>query len=192
MVDIEDFKKQLDSAFPTKTPQQERVMAEIDVEAKKQQYANQLKVPSAPSSGGFLDTTKIQPEQGLRLETPNFDVESAFTKTNSGEYIAKFDKYTPGIDNADRAAREQTTGDKWLNGATQFTQTVVNSIAGLGNLVYGTGAMIKEGELSSFYDNDYMNWLDDVSEKRRLNNPIYKTYEEQEMGFGESMGTASF
>lgn len=192
MTDIDSFKKELDSAFPTKTPQQERVMAEMDVEAKKQEYANQLKMPSAPSSGGFLDTTKIKPEAGLKLQTPNFNVDEIFSKTNSGEYIAKFDTYTPGIDNYDKFSREQSTGDKWLNGATQFTQTVVNSIAGLGNLVYGTGAMIKEGELSSFYDNEYMNWLDDVSEKRRLNNPIYKTYEEQEMGFGESMGTASF
>jgi hypothetical protein len=192
MTDIDSFKKELDSAFPTKTPQQERVMAEMDVEAKKQEYANQLKMPSAPSSGGFLDTTKIKPEAGLKLQTSNFNVDEIFSKTNSGEYIAKFDTYTPGIDNYDKFSREQTTTDKWLNGATQFTQTVVNSIAGLGNLVYGTGAMIKEGELSSFYDNDYMNWLDDVSEKRRLNNPIYKTYEEQEMGFGESMGTASF
>ena len=192
MTDIDSLKKELDLAFPTKTPQQEKVFAEMDVESKKQEYANKLKMPSAPSSGGFLDTTKIKSEPGLRLETPNFNVDEIFSKTNSGEYIAKFDTYTPGIDNYDKFSREQTTGDKWLNGATQFTQTVVNSIAGLGNLVYGTGAMIKEGELSSFYDNDYMNWLDDVSEKRRLNNPIYKTYEEQEMGFGESMGTASF
>jgi hypothetical protein len=192
MTDIDSLKKELDLAFPTKTPQQEKVFAEMDVESKKQEYANKLKMPSAPSSGGFLDTTQIKPEAGLRLETPNFNVDEIFSKTNSGEYIAKFDTYTPGIDNYDKFSREQTTGDKWLNGATQFTQTVVNSIAGLGNLVYGTGAMIKEGELSSFYDNDYMNWLDDVSEKRRLNNPIYKTYEEQEMGFGESMGTASF
>jgi hypothetical protein len=192
MIDIDDFKKQLDSAFPIKTPQQEKVMAEMDIESKKQYYANQLKTPSVPSSGGFLDTTKIKPEVGLRLETPNFDVESAFTKTNSGEYIAKFETYTPGIDNYDRAVREQTRLDKWINGATQFNQTVTNSVMGLGNLVYGTGVMIKEGEFSAFYDNDYMNWLDDISEKRRLNNPIYKTYEEQEMGFGESMGTASF
>ena len=192
MTDIDSLKKELDLAFPTKTPQQEKVFAEMDVESKKQEYANKLKMPSAPSSGGFLDTTKIKSEPGLRLETPNFNVDEIFSKTNSGEYIAKFDTYTPGIDNYDKFSREQTTGDKWLNGATQFTQTVVNSIAGLGNLVYGIGAMIKERELSSFYDNDYMNWLDDVSEKRRLNNPIYKTYEEQEMGFGESMGTASF
>ena len=192
MTDIDSLKKELDLAFPTKTPQQEKVFAEMDVESKKQEYANKLKMPSAPSSGGFLDTTKIKSEPGLRLETPNFNVDEIFSKTNSGEYIAKFDTYTPGIDNYDKFSREQTAGDKWLNGATQFTQTVVNSIAGLGNLVYGTGAMIKEGEFSAFYDNDYMNWLDDVSEKRRLNNPIYKTYEEQEMGFGESLGTHSF
>ena len=192
MTDIDSLKKELDLAFPTKTPQQEKVFAEMDVESKKQEYANKLKMPSAPSSGGFLDTTKIKSEPGLKLETPNFNADEIFSKTNSGEYIAKFDTYTPGIDNYDKFSREQTRGDKWLNGATQFTQTVVNSIAGLGNLVYGTGAIIKEGELSSFCDNDYMNWLDDVSEKRRLNNPIYKTYEEQEMGFGESLGTHSF
>lgn len=192
MTDIDILKKQLDSAFPIKTPQQEKVMVEMDVEAKKQQYASQLKLPSAPTTGGFLDTTKIQPETGLKLETPNFNVDEIFSQTNSGEYLAKFPTYTPGIDNYDKFSREQTTSDKWLNGATQFSQTVVNSVAGLGNLVYGTGSMIKEGEFSAFYDNDYMNWLDDVSEKRRINNPIYKTYEEQDMDFGESMGTASF
>lgn len=193
MTDLDSFKKQLDSAFPTKTPQQERAMAEINIESQKQYYSSKLSNPmSANTTGGFLDTTSFQAEGGLELTQKNFNVDEIFSKTNSGEYIAKFDTYTPGIDNYDRASREQTTTDKWLNGVTQFTQTVVNSVAGLGNLVYGTGAMIKEGELSSFYDNDYMNWLDDVSEKRRLNNPIYKTYEEQEMGFGESMGTASF
>ena len=62
MTDIDSLKKELDLAFPTKTPQQEKVFAEMDVESKKQEYANKLKMPSAPSSGGFLDTTKIKSE----------------------------------------------------------------------------------------------------------------------------------
>ena len=107
MTDIDSLKKELDLAFPTKTPQQEKVFAEMDVESKKQEYANKLKMPSAPSSGGFLDTTKIKSEPGLRLETPNFNVDEIFSKTNSGEYIAKFDTYTPGIDNYDKFSREK-------------------------------------------------------------------------------------
>ena len=192
MIEIDSLKKDLDSAYPIKTPQQEQMINDTINKVNSKQVASQLQIPSLPSQGGFVDTTKAKPEAGLRLETPNYNVEGLFDKTSSGEYIAKFDTYIPGIDNYDYNARNQSTWDKWGSGLKQAGQTVVNSIAGLGNLVYGTGAWISEGEFSAFYDNDYMNWLDDISEKRRLENPIYKTYEEQEMGFGESLGTASF
>lgn len=192
MIEIDSLKKDLDSAYPIKTPQQEQMINDTINKVNSRQVASQLQIPSLPSQGGFVDTTKAKPEAGLRLETPNYNVEGLFDKTSSGEYIAKFDTYIPGIDNYDYNARNQSTWDKWGSGLKQAGQTVVNSIAGLGNLVYGTGAWISEGEFSAFYDNDYMNWLDDISEKRRLENPIYKTYEEQEMGFGESLGTASF
>jgi hypothetical protein len=186
MTDINLFKKTLDQAYPVKTPAQEKMFSELETKQKMMEYRNML-APKVQSSN-----EQMLASEGLQLEQANYNIDELFNQTSSGEYIAKFPTYTPGRDNYDYFARNQSKWDKWMSGATQFTQTVVSSIAGLGNLVYGTGAMIAEGEFSAFYDNDYMNWLDDVSEQRRLNNPIYKTYEEQQMGFGESLGTASF
>lgn len=186
MTDINLFKKTLDSAYPVKTPTQEKYFSELETKQKMNEYKSML----APQK--TLSDEQLLAQEGVQLEQANYNVGELFSQTSSGEYVAKFPTYTPGRDNYDYFSRNQTTGDKWFNGVKQFGQTIVNSVAGLGNLVYGTGAMIAEGELSAFYDNDYMNWLDDVSEMRRLENPIYKTYEEQEMGFGESLGTASF
>lgn len=186
MTDINLFKKTLDSAYPVKTPTQEKYFSELETKQKMNEYKSMLTPQKT------LSDEQLLAQEGVQLEQANYNIGELFNQASSGEYVAKFPTYTPGRDNYDYFSRNQTTGDKWFNGAKQFGQTIVNSVAGLGNLVYGTGAMIAEGELSAFYDNDYMNWLDDVSEMRRLENPIYKTYEEQEMGFGESLGTASF
>lgn len=186
MTDINLFKKTLDSAYPVKTPTQEKYFSELETKQKMNEYKSML----APQK--TLSDEQLLAQEGVQLEQANYNIGELFNQASSGEYVAKFPTYTPGRDNYDYNARNQSTWDKWGSGLKQAGQTVINSIAGLGNLVYGTGAWISEGEFSAFYDNDYMNWLDDISEKRRLENPIYKTYEEQEMGFGESLGTASF
>lgn len=110
-----------------------------------------------------------------------------------GEYLRKFPTYELGRDNAEYAAQQQSTGEKWANGALKFgTKTLSAVVGGTVGLVYGVEEALTDGKFSSLYDNDFSNWMNDLDTKLNYQLPNYYTKQEQDLGLGGQMGTANF
>jgi hypothetical protein len=127
------------------------------------------------------------------LETRNYNVGEAYAKLNDGSYIAKYDTFRAGRDNAEYFAQTQSTSDKWLNGVTKFAgQFATGVVGGTVGTVYGITQGIKEGSFRATYDNDFLNYLDDLNEKWDYQLPNYYSKAEKEEGFFGSLGSANF
>jgi hypothetical protein len=127
------------------------------------------------------------------LEARNYNVEEAYGKLNDGTYIAKYDTFKEGRDNAEYFAQTQSTSDKWLNGLTKFAgQLATGIVGGTVGTVYGIAEGIKEGSFRATYDNDFANYLDDLNQKWDYQLPNYYTKAEKEEGFFGSLGSANF
>lgn len=127
------------------------------------------------------------------FETKNYNIEDAYARLNNGEYVARYDSYQEGRDNAEYAAQTQTTGEKWGNGLTKFIGKVATGIVGgTVGTVYGVLNGIKEGTFRATYDNDFLNYLDDLNQEMDYKLPNYYSKKEREGSFFDSMGTANF
>jgi len=112
---------------------------------------------------------------------------------SSGDTVAMYDTYVPRIDNMEYNAQQQSTGEKWANGALKFgTKTLSAVVGGTAGLVYGVEEALTDGKFSSLYDNDFSNWLNDLDTKLNYQLPNYYTKQEQEAGVFGQMGTANF
>lgn len=90
-------------------------------------------------------------------------------------------------------AQAQPWTEKWARGTTKFIGKTATAFAGgtLGTIA-GLANVIGTGELSSFYDNGFQNWLDSGNEYLDKYNPNYYTKAEQEASLFKQMGTANF
>lgn len=123
----------------------------------------------------------------------NYNPEELYTTLRNGEVVKKFDTYTPGIDNYENHAQNQSISEKLKNGVTKaLGQTVTGIIGGTLGTVYGIEEGIRQGSLRATYDNDFGNYLDDLNEKWDAELPNFYKQSEKEMGFFESMGTVNF
>jgi hypothetical protein len=142
---------------------------------------------------GLWGNTGMRSDYRGSLEEKNYNVEEAYGKLGDGSYIARFPTYKAGRDNAEYAAANQSTSEKWLNGITKFAgQVGTGIVGGTIGVVDGIYEGIKEGSFRATYDNDFSNYLDDLNEKLDYKLPNYVSQEERDMGFFESMGTANF
>lgn len=110
-----------------------------------------------------------------------------------GTALARYPTYTPGLNNEEIAARNQSTAQKWGRGIGKLaTKTALYGVGGVANLFYGTAAAIGQMRLSAFYDNSFMDFVNDVDE--RINHTLahYYSEEEKNMNFFQKMGTANF
>jgi hypothetical protein len=101
--------------------------------------------------------------------------------------------YQVGYDNIDRRAENQTASEQLLNGAAKFIGKTATAFAGgtVGTL-YGIGSSIYNGELSSFYDNDFQRLMDSANESMDETLPNYVSKEQQDYSLLRQLGTANF
>lgn len=129
-------------------------------------------------------------QKAIDYSTPFLDV---YKPLSSGEYVSMYETYIPGIDNQERLAQQQTTGEKWSNGVVKaLSKTGSAIVGGTAGMVYGLGAALSEGSFSAIYDNDFSNKLNDWDTKLNYQLPNYYTKQEQEKGLGGQLGTANF
>jgi len=128
------------------------------------------------------EITLIKPE----VSKPSFSeitpfAENTVYKTlDSGEKVRMFEDFIPGTDNEERLAQQQSSGDKWANGATKFLTKTTNAVlGGTAGLVYGVGSALSNGSFSSLYDNDFSNWLNDLDTKTNYQFSNYYTEQEK-------------
>lgn len=149
-------------------------------------------IPPKPVKGGFSDTMS-QTTSFLNEFATDKTIRDTHTKLNDGTWVAKYDSYSPFRDNEAYHAENQTSGDKWANGAIKFLgKTGTAILGGTIGTVYGVKEMLREGSLSALYDNDLTRKFDDWNVTMDIKNPNYYTQSEQDMNFFQSMGTANF
>ena len=142
---------------------------------------------------GLWGNTGMRSDYRGSSEEKNYNIDEAYAKLRDGSYVAKYDTYKSGRDNAEYAAATQSTGEKWLNGITKFAgQVGTGIVGGTIGVVDGIYEGIKQGSFRATYDNDFSNYLDDLNEKLDYKLPNYVSQEERDMSFLESMGTANF
>lgn len=175
------------------TPPKEVVDMQIngvanDVKSRYSQDFMDLKFQSE-NVNPFAATVDIRP--GFREY--NVNLKDAYVQLNSGDFTPRFESFLPGVNNEERLAATQTTGEKWLNGLTKFGGKTLTAIVG-GTIGVVDGAIkgISEGSLSAAYNTDLNGWLDDLNTKMDHNLPNYYTEQEKNQGFGSSLGTANF
>ncbi len=145
--------------------------------------------PSSDLLFGTSSASYVKPT----LETRNYNIGEAYAPLSTGEYVAKFDTYKEGRDNNEYFASQQTTGEKWANGATKFLAKTGSAVlGGTAGLVYGVGSALNDGSFSSIYDNSFSNTLADWDTKLQYQLPNLYTKQEQEKGLFGQMGTANF
>jgi len=117
--------------------------------------------------------------------TPFLDV---YKPLNSGEVVAKFQTYTPGIDNNEYLAQNQSGWEQTINGlgkaGTNIGSVVLGNTVGF---VYGLTDWAKTGNFNSVFDNSFSKTLDDWNTKLNYQLPNYYTKDQQKAGFFESL-----
>ena len=109
--------------------------------------------------------------------------------------LSKYKKYnvptTRHFNWDDERAKNQGTGEKWLNGISKALVTTAGAVAentlgvlaGLGEMVFGSGA---------YYDNFVGTSVDKANDWMREAMPNYRTQAEMDMTTGQKLGTANF
>ena len=129
----------------------------------------------------------------LSLYNEGFDVRDAYTELTDGTLITRYDDFLQGTDNEDRYAQGQSTLDKWTNGLYKFgVKTGSNVLGATVGTVYGLISAIGNGNWEKIYDNSFYDMIDDFNSRRDNFAANYRTQEERDMNFFESMGTANF
>ena len=164
----------------------------------KSPYAesNQRENEFLKSLTGYSDLAggvSIQPKKQKLSMTDEVSIMETHNLAPDGDWIAKYPTYKIGRDNAEYAAQNQDTWDKWANGLTKaganFSTTVVGNTLGI---VYGATNGIKEGSWNAVFDNNFSNALADWNEKLGYKLPNYVSQQEKDASLLGSLGTANF
>lgn len=143
----------------------------------------------------FKTPVALPSDKVTSINVTKYDISNnaIYDKLSDGTLVARFENYKGNFDNEDRLAREQSTGEQIWNGITKNARKMGNYVfdATVGT-VYGLGAAIADGKLSSFYNNDFGNMMDDWNKQLDYKLPNYYTNEQKAAGFLESLGTANF
>lgn len=176
------------------TPQQQAINS-LATTIKEKATQPDLSLPPSdfkPHNSFYFGKNVAAPVKGA-LEVTNYNIDDAYTRLNDGTYIAKFDTYKAGRNNAEYFGQTQTTTDKWFNGITKaFGKTGTAVLGGTVGIGYGVGAAIEDGSLTALYDNDFSRTLDDWNTKLDYNLPNYYTQQEQDKGLFGQAATANF
>lgn len=107
--------------------------------------------------------------------------------------IPKYDIYTPGIDNQERAAQMQTNSERWGNGLKKLIlKTGLYGAAGMAFLPSALIGWMQKGSFSGVYDNSFMDFMNEIDERINHSLPHYYTREEEDMSVLRKLGTVNF
>src|SRR6478736_4182118 len=135
------------------------------------------------SVGGAVDPKNLSlAELASRADASKIkDTSANIFKTNELN-LNRFSKgQIRGVDEEERYAQNQSTGEKAYNGVAKgvgiATTTFINGTAGL---VYGLSKYAETGKVSSFYNNDLTNYLNTINEQMEDSHAHYKTQRERD------------
>lgn len=180
----------------------DRQSTPVDLTAQSKAYLDMIRLQS--EAGIFKTPTVSQNTASSALlksmqdgrpafESYNTSISDVYETLNSGALVPKYDSYIPGIDNTERLAKEQGTGEVWSRGLVRFgTQVGTSFFGNLAALPVGISEWINTGNFEATYDNDFTRMLDDVDRRQQLRNNIYYTQEEQSRSLWGGLSTSRF
>ena len=162
--------------------------------------------PASGETDKFLDFEKkilggtgitmndyISPSAGISLSGVDVDTDLVRKQLNNGDAVARFNSFTPLIDNEDSQALRQGFLEQTLNGIGKFVgKTALNVIDGTIGTTVGLVNGISEGSMSAIYNNDFSKFIDDLNVRMDLQLPNYYTQEQKNMDFLRSTLTTNF
>jgi len=160
-----------------------------EILAKKESTAAQANFDSQIAGLGNLPT--FEP----RMQDINYDVRmgDVYDVNNEGLATPKFKDYYGATGNEDRLAQEQSSWDKIANGLTKsVAKTGIYAADSINMFTYGLYSAVKDGKMSSLWDNSVSNVLDDYAKDLDRELPNYYNAEEQSNNFLENLGTVNF
>lgn len=161
-----------------------------DLENKIRSQAQEKLNPATTSLKLDLVATQSKPSF-YNYSNDTFDMK--YATLNDGEIIARYDSYLPGADNAELAAQNQSTFDKWSNGLTKAGANLLTTVAGnTVGFVVGAAEGVSQGSWNAVFDNGFSNALADWNDKLNYQLPNYVSKDEQDDNFFESLGSANF
>lgn len=165
------------------------ILKKIRSDASKTYYGNQQS--TAPV---WMQNQAEQTDYGTFGAPVKVNASQVYdTLKDNDTLLAKYPSYTPGMNNEEIAAMNQSTSQKWARGIGKLaTKTALYTLGGLTGTIYGIGAAIADWRFASLYDNSYQDWLDDQDQKLNHTLAHYYTQAEKEMNFFKKMGTANF
>lgn len=177
------FKKALDLSVDV-APQNRAILDDLDKKQTLAQKEQQIKQEVSQLSGRGVETSfafgkpmEYTPEK-LSWTARNYDIDELYTELSDGTLYKNFETYTPGINNYEDKARNQSTGERLFNIGTKFVDTLATGVVGgTAGLIYSVPTAIKEGKLSALYDNEFMQALDLHQEKMAID---YKQFIQNE------------
>lgn len=150
------------------------------------------------STGGLRVTVQKAKDLEGKYESP-FGMIDPFDSINFRDIykddISKYREYnvptTRNFNWDEQRARNQGTGEKWLNGVSKALVTTAGAVventlgvlAGLGEMAFGSGY---------YYDNFIGKSVDKANDWMREAMPNYRTQAEIDMPTGQKLGTANF
>jgi len=124
------------------------------------------------------------------------NLKSGYTDRKSSDYTSFFDKNRLPIDSPfldDLRARNQSRGDKWVNGIIRGVVTAgTTAVEPFVDLLVGAPSAMFSGDASKVYDNSLSRLLDTLNESAREAMPIYKDRQYEQAGFLEKVTKANF
>lgn len=142
-----------------------------------------------------LHTPTIQEEGfSFSIYSPDVSIDNFYKTFKDGEMVPLYPEYKIGYDNAEIAARNQTTGQKFKHGMLKAGATFGTTLLG-GTIGMLTGAVnfISNGfELEAMRTDDFSTFLDDLNEKLQYKLPNHLTRREQDYNFFQKLPTANF
>lgn len=179
-------------SIPT-IPEVEDLVSTVRREAPRMGTTGSLELDRRISSR--VDPAEYGRATDNRPSTTVRDIISAdyYAELPSGKQVARYQNYVPGVDNRERLAQMQTTGEKWGNSLKKFGVGVGAAVVGgTVGLVSSTFEAIVEGNSAAIHDNYFSNWAYELNEKNEYTMPVYTTKEYENKSLVRQMGTANF
>lgn len=116
-----------------------------------------------------------------------------YDELNDGTLIPKYERFTHGINNEEKLAKQMTTGQKWGRGFKKLAvKSALYTAGGVTQSVASIAHSIQKGSIDALFDNETTRWFQDQETRLDHNLAHYYTEEEKNANFFESLGSANF
>lgn len=133
-------------------------------------------------------TSVTSPTSGYQVGKFDVPIDAIYDRLSDGNYVAKYENYLGAEGNEDRLAKDQSWYERVGYGLSKnLTKVGTYALDATVGTVVGVWNGISEGKLSSVWDNDFSNKMDDWNKQLDYKLPNHYTDEEKSFNLLESL-----